>query len=474
MKMNRTALHYIIVTLVLTIAFGILTALYFPSTYIFLEGDNFWAWTRFYWNLKLSQPPALTGWVADFLMQFYSNVAAAACIQASAVGLIALLAGHFLGHLFPSHEKLSWLGLIPAAILGFYSTFDLWMHLQVASLFLALVCYMSIRQSKLRLAFGILMLPLGYMLMVMPLLGIMLLSLILMEWKVFGSHNWKWQLAGWPLLWLLPIIYSQQVAFIPFQNRYTEWGSYLDPITSKVNTNLERVKSYVLIANEGRWADLLYKAHCKRDAQRGDGMALRFALLAESELGTLPENLIDYPITDENQFLFPHQREYFQMQFNRLFYLNLGIYDEAFHHAQEYYLQQHNGICFQSLRQMVDYSIEEGEWEVAEKLLCQLEQSTCHKTFVKEKRELMAKAKGHVRKPIALRADNFVGGYTLPVEMLRLERYFKDSPHRKKMVDYAICSYIIRGDMKSFRIALNAYEFYKDKELPRTYKIIME
>jgi hypothetical protein len=67
-----------------------------------------------------------------------------------------------------------------------------------------------------------------------------------------------------------------------------------------------------------------------------------------------------------------------------------------------------------------------------------------------------------------------VGGYSFPVEMLRLARYYKDSPNKKKMLDYAICSYIMRGDYNSFMIAINAFDIYKDKELPKAYKIFKD
>ena len=87
---------------------------------------------------------------------------------------------------------------------------------------------------------------------------------------------------------------------------------------------------------------------------------------------------------------------------------------------------------------------------------------------------MMDNAKKNFNKNIALRADNFVGGYPLPVEMLRLERYYKDSPNRKKMIDYALCVYIIRGDINSFMIALNSFDIYKDKELPKAYRIFIE
>ena len=133
-----------------------------------------------------------------------------------------------------------------------------------------------------------------------------------------------------------------------------------------------------------------------------------------------------------------------------------------------------NGDCFSSLRQMVDYSIEEGEWEIAEKYLHILSKSSCHKDFVDERRAVMETAKKSFAKEIPLRADNFVGGYFLPVEMLRLARYYGDESQRKKMVDYAICSYLLRGDVNSFLIAVRAFDIYKEKELPRAYRFFLE
>ena len=83
---------------------------------------------------------------------------------------------------------------------------------------------------------------------------------------------------------------------------------------------------------------------------------------------------------------------------------------------------------------------------------------------------MMQEAKQKPSRNIPLRADNFVGGYPLPVEMLRLARYYKDSPQRMKMIDYAICSYILRGDANSFLIALDAFNAYTGKKLPRAYQ----
>ena len=467
---GREGAIYYTVLVVLIIIFGIYTAKEFPYTYITMEGDNFWVLTWDFWRLKLATLPAVTTWLTNYLIQYYAAVPVAACIQSLALGIVGVLAHSFLKITF-SKNWVYWFGLLPPVILGFYCTFCLSFQLQHIFLFLLLLLFNLIRTFTGRILFSLLCVPIGFFLLTTPMLAILLIIQAALAFSIYGIKKCAYWILPLILLGVTPQIYSQQLAFIPFAARYDKWGTYFDPLTSAYSHDGEYIKKCVCMANENRWGDLLYKGHIKSDAQRGNASALRYALLAESALGTLPENLLDYPINDENLFLYPHLSNRVASPFNRLFYLNLGVYDEAFHHAQEYSLLTENGNCFSSLRQLIDYSIEEGEWEIADKFLTILSKSSCHKDFIKDRRAMMQNAKKNFNKNIALRADNFVGGYPFPVEMLRLARYYKDSPNRKKMVDYAICAYIIRGDYNSFMIAINAFDFYKDKELPRAYSM---
>lgn len=470
---GRKGAIYYSVLVVLMLFFAIYTGRNFPYTYITMEGDNYWVFTWDFWHLKLATLPAISNWLGDYLMQFYASVYIGVCIQTLVLGLVAVLAHVVLKKEF--HKNwIYWLGLLPSVILGFYCTFSLSFQIQWIFFFCLILIYQYIRSYKGRIIFSLLCVPAGFFLLTTPMLALLLLAHALLAFKSYGAKKCAYWVLPLILLAITPRMYSQQVAFIPFEERYTEWGSYFDPLTSKNNHDGEFVKKCACLANEGHWEDLLYREHVRSDAQRGNGTALRYALLAECALGTLPENLLDYPINEEGLFLYPHESGVVYSQFNRLFYLNLGIYDEAFHHAQEYSLLMANGNSFSSLRQQIDYSIEEGEWEIAEKFLEVLSHSSCHKDFIKEKRAALENAKKNFTKKISLRGDNFVGGYPFPVEMLRLARYYKDSPNKKKMVDYAICAYILRGDINSFMIAVNAFDYYKGKELPRAYSIFRE
>ena len=471
--LNKVNVRYYCVLLALMLLFVIYTATKFPYTYITAEGDNFWVMTWDFWLQKLTMPPALTNWVTDYLFQFFASPYMAACIHALVLGSMGVLAYRVLLRLCHKRQFLVWLGILPPVFLGLYSTFSLSFQLQCLFFFCLVMAYLLISNVRGKLFWSILCVPFGFLLLKTPLLFLLLLCHAALAFKLYGAKQSLYWVLPLILLSVTPKIYSQQVAFIPFKYRYTHVGSYFDFITSRYTASGEYVKKLVYLSNEQRWGDLLYKEHIKSDAQRGNVTALRYALLAESALGTLPENLFEYPITDENYFFYPHERGYISLQFNRLFYLNLGIYDEAFHQAQEYGLQMTNGNCFSSLRQMIDYSIEEQEWEVADKYLQILAKSSCHKDFIEKRRTMMLAAMKNQGKNVPLRADNFVGGYPLPVEMLRLARYYQDSPNRKKMLDYAICAYILRGDKRSFQIAVKAFDIYRTDNLPRAYREFM-
>lgn len=474
----------------LLLLFVIYTTTKFPYTYITMEGDDFWVLTWDFWLLKLASLPAVTTWIAEYLMQFYSSPYIAATIEALVLGATGLLAyltlSNFKGD--PSGKKASprgdwvvtllpWLALIPPVLLGFYCTFNLSFQLQCLFFFGLLESFLLIPNTKGKFLFSIACVPVGFLLMRTPMLGLLLLIQYFLIY-ITNKYSIIWN-CPIILFSVTPLVYSQQVAFIPFEKRYTELGTDFAPLTSRYIQGGEYLKKCVCLANEGRWEDLLYKEHVRRDAQSGMAVSLRYALLAECALGTLPENLFLYPIQEESQFFYPHSTERVASQFNRLFYLNLGVNDEAFHQAQEYGLIQPNGSCFSSLRQMVEYSIEEGDLEIADKFLHILSKSSCHKKFIEDSRlRIQDSRRSHLQRGseegTPLRADNFVGGYPLPVEMLRLARYYENSPHRKKMLDYAVCSYMLRGNVNNFLIAIKAFDIYKDKELPKAYREFLE
>ena len=229
--MKKHNIIYYYALLVLMLVFVIYTVTKFPYTYITMEGDDFWVLTKDYWQLKLAMLPAFTNWIADFLMQFYRSPYIAATIQALILGMIGVLAHAVLMKLLGNKLGLCWLALLPPVLLGFYCTFSLSFQLQCLFFFALLLIYVSLKSFKWRLLCGLLCVPLGFLLMRTPLLAILIVVQALSNREKL-KHSIGGGLAGAILLAITPLAYSQQIAFIPFEERYTEWGTYFDPLHS--------------------------------------------------------------------------------------------------------------------------------------------------------------------------------------------------------------------------------------------------
>jgi hypothetical protein len=120
----------------------------------------------------------------------------------------------------------------------------------------------------------------------------------------------------------------------------------------------EKIYNYILLADNKEWSELLSQLQTEGH-NNNDDFIVKYSLLAESALGTLPEHLFQYPINNAEEFLFIHDRNPIGYLFNAMFYENAKVYDEAFHQYFEYSTLQNNGNCFTSLRHMIEYCIKE-------------------------------------------------------------------------------------------------------------------
>lgn len=227
----------------------------------------------------------------------------------------------------------------------------------------------------------------------------------------------------------------------------------------------EQVCTYMRLADEKEWDALLKMI--RDDGNIDTPLGMRYALLAENALGHFPDALFTYPVTSPEDLLFRGMREPVMCQFNRLFYENLGVYDEAFHHAMEYGLQQKEGCCMHTLRHLVDYALAEGDVRVAEKYLAIVDRAWFNGAFVKERRKRLQSQKA-VMDDRPLREDNFVGLYPLRSEMVRLA-YYKVGD-TQKTVDYLLCIALLEKNLDTFYKVLTQFPNYQNRSLPRAYQ----
>ena len=434
----------------------------FFETYRSLQFDSFFLFTSDYFFSKFAQPPALTAWATSLLFQLFRWPWVAALLQA----LIACLAVVCLNIVLKNGLK-RWLSLIPSLLLFLFWPFSLNLQLQVLFMSLLLLSYSKLPRWWAQLIWAIILIPLGFLLLSMPLLAVLFLLFAVIEWFLHKgrTHALVVALLG-ACTFFLPPIYSQRVAFIPFQMRYTyvPEGSPI-ALWDDVLVDQEVYLQVLRAAEEERWSDL-------RSIIRGKGVGNKrlmqnYLLLAEAAQGTLPDNLFSYNINNPEDFFYRHERNPYTCQFNRLFYRNLGLYDECFHQAQEYYLLCLDACCFGSLTQMVDYSIREGEYAVAEKYLKILSRAPFYSRFVEEQRNRIAKQKAEVTIERPLRDDNFVGGYPFCSEMVRLVQH--TDANQPLAQDYLLCGLLLQKNLPHFDIVLREIDYHRARNLPVPY-----
>ena len=103
------------------------------------------------------------------------------------------------------------------------------------------------------------------------------------------------------------------------------------------------------------------------DARGLAAIALRYALLAESCLGTLPYNVTTYPISSPEDFTMFRCRTRDACLFNLYFFRELNLPDEVFHQAMEYPLT-FTPCTHRSLRLMAEAAHHSHDSLVAQKL----------------------------------------------------------------------------------------------------------
>ena len=248
------------------------------------------------------------------------------------------------------------------------------------------------------------------------------------------------------------------------------WGD--ERLFSKASIENEHIYTYQMLADAKKW-DELRRTIC-RDGNANSVLGIRYLLLCESAVGTLSENLFSYPVTETEHFLFRGSRSTISCTFNRQFYDNIGIWDECFHQAQEYSMCLDN-FCLKSICHMVDYSIKEAEWQVAEKLLAVLEQALFYGDFVREHRANIARLrKQKPENDAPLRQDNFVTGYSLQNEFVHDFQYHIGD--NLKVQEYIMCCMLIRKRLPQFCSSLGVLPRYKVglEQLPMPFREAIE
>lgn len=504
--MKRSAILYSLFFVISVAIYSI----FIPNTICNIEGSSFFVNDFSFFKTKLANAPGLTAWLACFASQFF---------KWPLVGTILLSGLLTLGGVFCSllpkalgRKGFGEWGLLLPILILWLIPLNLNIYLQVFFFFAALLLGAVIRKPVglaiylliwsiigfflvstlllqisiiLLVAFHLLFRRTRFALILLPAIGIVSLGITVAD--VYVSNEYigyipfkerffyaperisnLWIYSGMflaaPLLMLLP---SAKVS------SWIRWTSAsivlaLSVIVSVYSTHnlgivtTERFYSMLKMADEKDWNGIL--SSISRDDIMSGKLYLRFALLAESGNGSLPDNIFNYPINTPEDFLYRHELKRNAFLFNRLFYDNLGIYDEAFRMAFEYGVMTPEGDCFSSIRQMAHYAILMGDHRLAEKYLHILSKTTLHDSWIEQERALMASKSDTISKPYI--KDSFINVYPFNSEMIR---QLQIHPDNRKVLDYLLIGLLMQREVQKFAIILRGFPLYKDRPLPRAY-----
>ena len=492
----------------------------FPYSEQMMEYLNFFVWTPEHLSLRLSMYPGLNSLLTAWILQFFRSAAMGIILEAGLLALMTLLAALVA----KAWGRRSWtlFALIPAV--GFELLFFHRVSVTLEGLFffgsLVAVGYVSRKCARWLTAVAIAVVGLlAFWFIAFPVTVLLMVTLSLLQ--LTGPSQSRRSVMGIVCL-MLPLVFiaitvlsiklsSAHLGFIPFDNRWWYVPEVKDgiaalllllaapvvlmfvprfgkPVFQSV-TNLllcvvvgvwcysrianeegyhvsENVYRYAALAEEGEWQQLLNDI--RENGAIDNNIYLRYALLAEARLGTLPDNLFQYPINSPELFCPRLENQPPASDFIRVFYRELGFPDEAFHQAFQYGMMASVscGFCAGSLRHMAEYCVALGDKPLAEKYLWLLERTSNNGDFVARQRELL----GKITPPDSatpLRTDCFMMAYAFNTEMAF---HVEANPNNKAALDYLLCGLLLTKQLGIFKEVLNRYaDHYKDAPLPKAY-----
>lgn len=297
-----------------------------------------------------------------------------------------------------------------------------------------------------------------------PYVGAMVMALCLCSammvaaGMLWGMSKVSDRLSGLGRLMPLTVLLPVALAYMYPPTASYRWGEY-SMSDEKMRQN-EQLYTYHLLAESKQWEEIMRTIVA--DHSRNSDIGMKYMLLAESARGTLVDNLFTYPINSTEQFLYRGFRSDMSCLLNMHFYDNLQVWDEAFHQAQEYAMCQPD-FCFLSVKKMVEYSMAEAEWQVADKLLHVLDRAWFYHDYVAESRKMIAEArKQRPCNDAPLRDGNFVTGFSLQNEMLHM--YMSHIGDSIKAQEYIMSCILLRKRLDQVKPGIATLPLYKDME----------
>lgn len=260
-----------------------------------------------------------------------------------------------------------------------------------------------------------------------------------------------------------------------FYNLKVEWGCHLllaliFPAHYLLNQEAIRTEeefySMEQSAEAGDWNRVLELANARKPSYTD--LHLRYALLAESELGTLADHLFNYPVSSTTDLFFWRKNEVRESFFNGLFYKSNGVADEYMHQIFEMATSDRGGMSARAIRHLTEAALMQKDKALAYKFYeIALRSQKAEPWTENVGQQLDALNRETVKTDsIPERSDFFIGSYKPKTEITYMA--LNDSNNVKR-INLMLCSFLLEKDLNHFQQALAMYQgLFKDR-LPQAY-----
>lgn len=311
----------------------------YPFYMYYLEGNSYFSTAPDFANIQLSMPGDYDKYIGAFLLQFFRFGVANAVIQSLFATIVMACSTLIIKQIF-GNERLLWLAAIPTSIFisGQFADESLARSVDWAAVMLILAVLAGLVRRRVPL-------------------------------KLDGSIRALW---GYVLVVVLV------------------GGACLKLATKDENRAKEKDCYLYYLCENGQWHKVLDIVTA--DGEHDTSMRQHIGLLAAAQLGQLEAYLDFFNARDESSFMYTTDGYQSEMYFNMLFFRYLEIDNLVIQNAYQAATQSRDGMTFRCLRALAEAYTRLGERELAERYIKLLEFSSCHDSWAKKQRELLATA----------------------------------------------------------------------------------
>lgn len=392
----------------------------YPYFLIWLEGYSYFDTLPDFSSIFLQLPEDIFRYIGAFVLQFYKSPLLASVIQAAIAVFFVSCVWVLLKSILRDSKNMIWLAYLSLPVFVLYQLSDLTLSGSLKLIILVLLLIMIVRLIGLWKAISI------------PVPGFL-------------------RSTFWSTLCLCCAIIASTIVF------------YLEGSLCNQHETVARLEYY---AENQQWDKILNTV--SRQESLNDEYVRKYVLLALSETGNLPEYALSYGLSTADDFVFHDVQEPFCLNFNVIFYKQMGLYNYAIYQIYQQAVQSTPGMSFDSMRQLIDIYLEIKDYKLAKKYIDILSHSTCHGKWLEERLIKLEEIKDD--KPLY---NENTPKFTLMSFLADVSSMVDRYPDDKKLADYLLCGVLAEKDGFTFYnvFQIIAKTIYPDGvEIPRLYQ----